>query len=178
MYTVVGANDTIAGRGANVGKDTVDMYKLTHATRGPINNKQIRYADVLLMHAEACIGDGDAAAATADLNQVRSMRGMPAYPGYTYKVNGNVIASPTIEQAVRHERRVELGMEGHRWFDIVRWYGLDGTGVKAHMDAYKATETADAQSQMAEFQAGKHELMPIPSKQRELNSALTQNDGY
>ena len=178
MYDVIGKNDTIAGTGEYVGKDTVAYYSLTHATRGPINNKQIRYADVLLMHAEAALGAGDNATATNDLNEVRSMRGMATYPGYTFKVNGVEISSPSLLQAIRHERRVELAMEGHRWFDIVRWNGLDGTGVKAHMDAYKATETAEAQGQMAEFQAGKHEFMPIPSKQRELNPALTQNDNY
>lgn len=177
LYDVIGPNDP-AAHGEHAGKDTVAYYKLAHATRGPINNKQIRYADVLLMHAEACIGAGDNGTAVSDLNQVRSMRNMPAYPGYSFKVNGTEITSPTLLQAVRHERRVELAMEGHRWFDIVRWNGLEGNGVKAHMDAYKATESTDAQSHMAEFQAGKHELFPIPAKQRELNGALTQNQGY
>lgn len=151
---------------------------LGHATRGEINNTIIRYADVLLMHAEACIGCGDEAGAAADLNQVRSVRGMATYPGYTFKVNGTEISAPTILQAVRHERRVELAMEGHRWFDLVRWNGLEGTGVKAHMDSYAQTETAAAQQQMAAFVAGKHEIFPIPAKQRELNMALTQNNGY
>lgn len=178
MYDVVGKGDSIAGTGEFVGRDTVAYYELTHATRGPINNKQIRYADVLLMHAEAAQGAGDDATAIADLNRLRSVRGMASYPGYTFQVNGKEVASPTLQQAIRHERRVELAMEGHRWFDIVRWNGVEGNGVKAHMDAYKATESPEAQGQMAEFQAGKHELMPIPSKQRELNPALTQNDYY
>lgn len=155
-----------------------EYAKLGHATRGEINNTIIRYADVLLMHAEACIGAGVSNLAINDLNQIRSIRGMSTYPGYAFKVNGVEVASPTILQAVRHERRVELAMEGHRWFDIVRWNGLDGTGVKAHMDAYKATETIKAQEQMAAFVEGKHELFPIPSKQRELNPALTQNPQY
>ena len=150
---------------------------LGHATRGEINNTIIRYADVLLMHAEACIGAGEGDA-QADLNQVRAARNMASYPGYSFKVNGTEIASPSLLQAVRHERRVELAMEGHRWFDIVRWNGLDGHGVKKHMDDYKATETAKAQEQMAAFIEGKHEIFPIPSKQRELNPALTQNPQY
>ncbi len=159
--------------------ETGTLYEnLGHATRGEINNTIIRYADVLLMHAEVCIGADDEAGAQTDLNQLRTARGMATYPGYTFKVNGNEISSPTILQAVRHERRVELAMEGHRWFDIVRWNGLDGSGVKAHMDAYKATETVAAQAQMAAFVEGKHEMFPIPAKQRELNPALTQNDGY
>lgn len=150
---------------------------LGHATRGEINNTIIRYADVLLMHAEACIGAGEGDA-QADLNQVRAARNMASYPGYSFKVNGTEIASPSLLQAVRHERRVELAMEGHRWFDIVRWNGLDGHGVKKHMDDYKATETTKAQEQMAAFIEGKHEIFPIPSKQRELNPALTQNPQY
>ena len=151
--------------------------RLGHATRGEINNTIIRYADVLLMHAEACIGAGQGDA-QADLNQVRTARGMASYPGYSFTVNGTTIDAPTLLQAVRHERRVELAMEGHRWFDIVRWNGLDGQGVKKHMDAYKATETKKAQDQMAAFVEGKHEIFPIPSKQRELNPALTQNPQY
>ncbi|MBR4563002.1 MAG: RagB/SusD family nutrient uptake outer membrane protein [Paludibacteraceae bacterium] len=152
--------------------------RLGHATRGEINNTIIRYADVLLMHAEACIGAGDEGAARSDLNQLRTARGMATYPGYSFNVNGTTITNPSLLQAIRHERRVELAMEGHRWFDIVRWNGLDGTGVKVHMDAYKETENAKAQEQMAAFVAGKHELFPIPFKQRELNGLLGQNPGY
>ena len=82
------------------------------------------------------------------------------------------------DAALRHERRCELAMEGHRWFDLVRWEGVDGNGLKAHMDAYKATETADAQSHMREFISGKHEIFPIPYEERILNPDMTQNPGY
>lgn len=146
-------------------------YPLAHATRGPINNKQIRYADVLLMTAEAALGcqeDGDA---KDYLNEVRTRVSLPTYPGYDIRINGQTI-TPTLEQAIRHERRVELAMEGHRWFDLCRW------GVaKETMDAYKATETPEAQSHMATFIKGKHELFPLPSKEIELNP-MTQNPGY
>ena len=63
-------------------------------------------------------------------------------------------------------------MEGHRWFDLCRW------GVaKQVMDAYKAGETAEAQSHMATFILGKHELFPIPSKEIDLNP-MDQNPLY
>ena len=87
------------------------------------------------------------------------------------------IAAAT-DAALRHERRCELAMEGHRWFDLVRWEGVDGAGLKAHMDAYKLTESADAQSHMREFIAGKHEIFPIPYEERILNPAMDQNNGY
>ena len=144
-----------------------------HASRGPLNNKQIRYADVLLMYAEACLGAGDNGKAQDALNEVRTRMSMPTYPGYSISVNGIVVAAPTLEQAIRHERRMELAMEGHRWFDLVRW-----GNTKEHMDAYKATESVEAQNQMRTFIAGKHEIFPLPAEEIELNPALTQNDNY
>lgn len=144
-----------------------------HASRGPLNNKQIRYADVLLMYAEACLGAGDNGKAQDALNEVRTRMSMPTYPGYNFSVNGIVVAAPTLEQAIRHERRMELAMEGHRWFDLVRW-----GNTKAHMDAYKATESVEAQNQMRTFIAGKHEIFPLPAEEIELNPALEQNDNY
>ena len=137
-----------------------------HASRGPLNNRQIRYADVLLMYAEACLGSGDAGTAKNYIDQVRARVGLAAIPAAT-------------DAALRHERRCELAMEGHRWFDLVRWEGVAGTGVKAHMDAYKTTETEEAQHHMNEFIAGKHELFPIPQEERQLNpTQMEQNPGY
>lgn len=137
-----------------------------HASRGPLNNKQIRYADVLLMYAEACLGAGDAGTAKGYIDQVRGRVGLAP-------------CAVADDAALRHERRCELAMEGHRWFDLVRWKGVAGTGLKAHMDAYKLTETADAQSHMREFIANKHEIFPIPYEEILLNpTKMEQNPGY
>ena len=137
-----------------------------HASRGPLNNRQIRYADVLLMYAEAVLGAGDEATARTYINMVRTRVGL------------SEIAQAD-NAALRHARRVELAMEGHRWFDLVRWEGVDGKGLKAHMDAYKATETSEAQSHIQEFVAGKHEIFPIPQEEIQLNpTSMKQNNGY
>ena len=137
-----------------------------HATRGPLNNRQIRYADVLLMYAEACLGAGDEASARAYINKVRQRVGLAD-------------VATADNATLRHERRVELAMEGHRWFDLVRWEGVAGNGLKAHMDAYKATETQEAQSHIQEFVAGKHEIFPIPQEEIQLNpTEMKQNNGY
>ena len=137
-----------------------------HATRGPLNNRQIRYADVLLMYAEACLGAGDEATARAYINKVRQRVGLAD-------------VATADNATLRHERRVELAMEGHRWFDLVRWEGVAGNGLKAHMDAYKATETQEAQSHIQEFVAGKHEIFPIPQEEIQLNPIeMKQNNGY
>ena len=148
-------------------------YTLAHATRGVLNNKQYRLADFYLLYAEACLETGDDATATTYLNKVRTRAKVPTYPGYKFKVNGVEIASPTLKEAIRHERRMELAMEGHRWFDLVRW----GVAYDV-MTAYMATESAEAKAEMQPFIKGVHELLPIPNKQRQLNGLLDQNPGY
>ena len=140
-----------------------------------LNNKYAMYRDSTyagagfgqwgIMHAEACLGTGDAGTAKNDIDRVRARVGLAGVP----------VAD---DAALRHERRCELAMEGHRWFDLVRWKGVAGTGLKQHMDAYKATETADAQSHMREFISGKHEIFPIPYEERILNPDMDQNPGY
>jgi hypothetical protein len=148
------------------------IIKLEHPTRGAINNKVIRYADVLLMYAEACCEVNKLSEAKTALEAVRARaRGaaaiLPAFPYGSYADN-----QTDLRKAIRHERRVELAMEGHRWFDLVRW-GI----AKQTLDAYKLTESADAQAQMAPFIAGKHELFPIPSQEIDLNP-MDQNPNY
>ena len=148
-------------------------YKNTHNTRGVLNNKQFRLADLYLLYAEACMETGDAGTATTYLNKVRARVGLPSYPGYSFKVNGEELTSPTLQEALRHERRMELAMEGHRWFDLCRW----GVAYEV-MTAYMELESPEAKAEMQPFKKGVHELLPIPNKQRQLNSLLDQNPGY
>lgn len=145
---------------------------LDHDSRGAMNNVQIRLADVYLMYAEAVLATGDTETAKEYLERVRARaRGtadiLPAFPYGGYADNADDLL-----KALRHERRVELAMEGHRWFDLCRW-GI----AKEVMDAYQAGETAEARAEMAPFQAGKHELMPIPQKEV-LLGGFEQNPGY
>ncbi len=148
-------------------------HKNAHNSRGELNSKQIRLADVYLLYAEACEEIGETGTAEEYLNKVRKRANMPLYPNYTFKVNGVEIATPTLEEAIRHERRVELAMEGHRWFDLCRW----GVAYEV-MTAYMAQETPEARAEMQPFQKGIHELLPIPTKERQLNGKLDQNPGY
>lgn len=145
---------------------------LIHESRGPLNNKVIRYSDVLLMYAEACCEENVTDRAKWALEEVRSRaRGanavLPEFPYGSYADNRTDLI-----KAIRHERRVELAMEGHRWFDLCRW-GI----AKQTMDAYAAGETAAARAQMSEFVAGKHELFPIPAAEIDLNP-MDQNPMY
>jgi len=134
-----------------------------HASRGPLNNRQIRYADVLLMYAEACLGAGSAATAKEYINKVRTRAGLADID----------VAN---DAALRHERRCELAMEGHRWFDIVRW-GIAAETIKA----YEAGETPEYKAQVAlgeGFKKGKHEILPIPYDEILLNPTEMQQNPY
>lgn len=158
--------------GANGG-----IYKLAHATRSPKNNIQIRYADVLLMYAEACCESGDLPSAKSALKEVRDRAGLSQFPfPYTAVIQGKTVTfndnQDDLRKAIRHERRVELAMEGHRWFDITRW-GI----AKETMDTYMAGETKEAKELYGTFQKGKHELFPIPSKEIDL-SGIEQNPNW
>ncbi len=153
------------------------MYHLTHATRGPANSRQIRYADVLLMYAEACIELNDLDPAVEAINQVRNRASnrLPKFP-YTTYIRGQVVKleknQADMRTALRHERRCELAMEGHRWFDLCRW------GIAAEtMEAYFAGETEECRSHVSPFIKGKHELFPIPSEEITL-SGISQNNGW
>ena len=151
------------------------IYKLAHPTRSPKNNIQIRYADVLLMYAEACCESGDLPSAKSALKEVRNRAGLSQFP-YTAVIQGQTVTfndnQEDLRKAIRHERRVELAMEGHRWFDLTRW-GI----AKETMDSYMAGETEEAKELYGTFQKGKHELFPIPSKEIDL-SGIEQNPNW
>lgn len=111
----------------------------------PVNHKVIRFADVLLMAAEAHNRkpSADNATALAYLNRVRTR---PSVNMPALNVTGTALT-----EAIYHERRVEFAGEGLRFFDLVR------TG--------KATDEIEG------FVAGKHELFPIPQDEIDLAGA-------
>jgi hypothetical protein len=153
--------------------------------RSGINYHIIRYADVLLMAAEAAVETNDL---TTALNYVNQVRDRAKNMTYVKDAGGNDAANYQIElytsfssqdmarKAVHMERRLELGMEGHRLFDIRRW----GTGTSL-MNAYIANESRVITSMSGRFRAyePKHEMMPIPINAIDLSGGiLTQNPGF
>jgi starch-binding outer membrane protein, SusD/RagB family len=131
---------------------------VTQKADGDINYTAIRYADVLLWKAEALVELGRTSEALEPLEQVRARaREMADNPANILPPVTTTDATALME-AIRHERRVELAMEMHRFFDLVRW-GL-------------AAETLEG------FQTNKHEFFPIPQIELDLNGNLTQNQGY
>lgn len=115
----------------------------------PLNFKAIRYADVLLMAAEAHNENGNDGLALSYLNQVRARASMPAI-----SAGGN-----DLYEAILEERRFELSGEGHRFFDLVR--------------------TNQAAQKIDGFVSGKHNLFPIPQIEIDLAGGnWPQNPNY
>ncbi|WP_288369512.1 RagB/SusD family nutrient uptake outer membrane protein [uncultured Algoriphagus sp.] len=150
-----------------------------------INFMIIRFADVLLMSAEVDIETGNLESARAKVNRVRERAmnskllredGTPAanYVISTYDqpwTDANVART-----AVQMERMLELGMEGHRFFDLVRW-----NTVQEELDFYFALDGSILTGALggARF-TDPYKLVPIPQDQIDLvgSDILIQNPGF
>lgn len=131
---------------------------VTQKADGDINYGAIRYAEVLLWEAEALTELGRVTEAQVPLETVRARaRAMAANPA-TVLPQVTTTSQQEMLDAIRHERRVELGFEMHRFFDLVRWGIAD-----KHIEGFKV---------------GKHEVFPLPQTEIDLNPSLVQNPGY
>jgi hypothetical protein len=139
--------------------------------RSGINYHFIRYADVLLMAAEAAVETNDLTTALGYVNQVRQ-RAIDSTPIKTldgsadaanYDIGlyqpGDFGSQDQARKAVRMERRLELAMEGHRLFDLRRWNVLVDT-----MTEYVGNEVRTIPNFGPKFAgaANKHNLFPVP----------------
>ena len=117
-----------------------------------------RYADVLLMKAEALNEMGQTTLAEAPLYEVRCRAGL------TNRSTIEGLSQMQMREKIIHERRMELAFEGHRWFDIIRY--KDNYALNFLHSIGKTAATS------------KHLLLPIPTQEREANPKLTQNPGW
>lgn len=159
-------------------------------TRGyaTMNYTIIRFADVLLMAAEAEIEAGSLTKARELVNQVRARAANKAH--WVKKADGTPAANYVIalypesafaskasaNEAVRMERKLELSGEGHRFFDLVRW-GI----AEPVLNAYLRNEAKILVTKFggAKFTAGNDEYYPIPQREIDLQgTVLKQNPGY
>ena len=157
-----------------------------------MNYTIIRFADVLLMAAEAEVELGNLDAARTHVNRVRARAANSTYwvqeydgsgPAANYVISqypggADAFASQAgARNAVRFERKIELSGEGHRFFDLVRW-GIAASEMNRYLDEegqYLVTKFGGAN-----FTAGKNEYQPIPQSQIDLQGSdiLTQNSGW
>ncbi len=147
--------------GTYIPLSTTGVSSFTKKYMGPLkangdskaNWKVIRYADVLLMYAEALNENGKTNEALGFLNQVRTRAGLKGFTNLTQEAT---------REKIYQERRFELYLEGHRWFDLVRTGQalniMQPFGMKPYMTVF-----------------------PIPLRQIELinnRSVFPQNPGY
>jgi hypothetical protein len=131
------------------------------------NYSMIRYAEVLLIAAEAAVEIGDNSAATTYLNEVRTRarKGGAWQNTAASVIPANISGTVTIND-VLEERKLEFAFEGKRWYDIAR-RKIGATVFSASgLEGEKAAFTADDY------------LMPLPGDEIERNGNLTQNPGY
>lgn len=151
----------------------------------PLNHRILRYADVLLLYAEACNATNDDANARTALNEVRE------------RVNLAPVTSSgeALRDAIRNERRLELAFEQNRIFDIRRWdagngkkvieniMGPNGSFVTYNLgpnaDMYEKYNQGQPSDKGSRFTAPRDLLYPIPSDEiQRSNGAIVQNPGY
>lgn len=125
----------------------------------------IRYADVLLMRAEALAETGDVAGAMALVNQVRARVNMPSVES----VEGMVGQDEMLE-IVRHERRVELALEGLRFIDLKRWGEVEAASIRALQDPVGPYNP--------QYLGERSEVFPIPQSELDVNPELEQHPAW
>jgi tetratricopeptide (TPR) repeat protein len=134
------------------------------------NMNVIRYADALLMFAEALNEIGQTEMAAIHLNRVMER----AYNSSLHNVSG--LSTEEMRVLIYEERHKELAMEGHRWFDLVRT-GRFIQRMKEH-SAYEANVAESNKVELVQNLKDYMVLMPIPQREIDLNPELTQNPGY
>lgn len=143
---------------------------MTDTGVGSVNNPRLlRYADVLLLQAEALNETGNQTGAIELINQVRTRaRNMDSTGVPADRPSG--ASQDQVRQWIMEERLVELAAEGHRWLDLRRW----------HKAGLINLESFDFSSDNPSFNIDlpKHLLYPIPSNEVDLNKNITQNEGY
>lgn len=133
-------------------------YVVKFRQQGAVSNDSdvdfpiLRFADVVLMYAESLNEQGQTADALTQLNRVRTRAGLKALTG---------LDQAGLRLAIEQERRVELAFENHRWPDLVR--------TNRHVPVLSAKNYP-----VKDFQR----LYPVPQRETDLNSKLSQNPGY
>jgi hypothetical protein len=141
-------------------KFLTDATSNTSSFHSGNNYRFIRYADVLLMYAEALNEIGQTAEAYQYVDRVRARAGLAPLSTVMPGMN-----QQQFREQLKHERITELAGEGHRWDDLDRWGDL-GPQLAVRDPAF------------ASFKPGRDELLPIPQQDVDADPNLVQNPGY
>ena len=146
--------------------------ELTDRMQGPTDFPLIRYADVLLMWAEALNEQSDVAGAVTKVNEVRARAGVALLNSSPVTM---VTGQADMQERIRDERRREFPNEGINYFDELRWRTLKdkafypGAGTKQVWGANVLNYT---------WEGDQLYTWPIPVSERQKNPSLAQNEGW
>ena len=147
-----------------------DESKLPSSGQSFINDIILRYADVLLAKAEALIEtNGDISEAIAILNRIRTER-----DDVKITMLPTSLSKDEARKKLRHERRIELALEGRYWSDIKRW----NIGKELYPMIIKDHEGSVIETKFPNGYLEYYNLLPIPDSERSLNPNLEQNSGW
>ena len=163
-----------------------DRPEIYNTDKSPLNHRILRFADVLLMYAEACNKLGQDGEAQEALNRVRNRAKLPSVTA-----TGN-----QLRDAIRQERRLELAFEQNRLYDIRRWkddneqpviasiLGPNGSFVQWNMneetrDPLEWENQGEASNKGITFDVNRDLLFPIPLYEiTQSNGSIVQNPGW
>jgi len=127
-----------------------------HSEKHTNNIRVMRFAEVLLLHAEAAAQTGDIAAATSSLRRIRERAGL---------ADKSWGGKEEIMKEIEHQRLLEFWMEGHRFYDLKRWYSVS---------EIKNIFTQRGKLGANNFQE-KHTYYPIPHGEMNSNTEIQQH---
>ncbi|MCU0352329.1 MAG: RagB/SusD family nutrient uptake outer membrane protein [Cytophagales bacterium] len=136
------------------------------------NERVIRYADVLLMRAEALNESGGSTAEVIGLlNQVRKRARESVSPAAAEPadLSASEASRDVIAEWIRRERRMELALEGHRYFDLLRWHRAGKIDLTTWNWGVPGVTVTWAPNNIR---------LPLPQRELDNNNALEQNEGY
>lgn len=172
-YIGAGSNSTSTGYYLRKNYDPTSEIGM----KSGLNLILIRYADVLLMYAEAMneLGKMDEAVWNKTIRPLRERAGFTDAPSLIYPTGGDM------QTIIRRERRVELAMEGLRIFDIRRWKTAENVLNGYPHGAQFGEASIDngyIRLEKRTFNAERDYLWAVPLSQKDLNPNLGQNPGY
>lgn len=174
-----GVSSDVTATGYYIKKYWDNTYRAS--LQSGLNPIIIRYADILLMHAEALaeLGELNSSAWDVTIKLIRQRAGFTQSSALNYPIGAT---QEDLIEIVRNERRSELALEGHRHKDIFRWKiadkVLNGWSHGFMTGEIVGTDDGYVRIENRVFNPDQHYLWPIPQAERDLNKNLTQNSNW
>lgn len=130
------------------------------ATPSEANVEVMRFAEVLLLHAEAALLNNHPDQALLSINRIRVRAGLLSKTAADFPTTDDLLAE------IQHQKLLELYFEQNRWSDLKRWYPT-AAALKAYMSSNL--------KQGADKIEARHYIFPIPAAELQTNNKLTQN---